>query len=567
MDSRIFYKALTLVVMNFISLSYQQEREHQFWSYSEHLKKPPRSEDSKALKVNIGMYLESLGNFQETQMSFDVDLYLYMSWTDPALRHSGPDYIMINDDKVRQSLWLPDLYFANARNAHFHHVTVPNFNLFIAPDGTLAYSIRVTLTVACSLDLINYPMDSQVCYIRVLSYAYIEKIVNVTWFSLNPVMRNPEIGLPEFSIYKFKAEKCNGQYRYAVTDKSYKEDNFSCLDATLYLKRSLGFNMVQSYIPTGLIVIISWVSFWIDRRAVPARVTLSFTTLVSLSTIGNGMRFALPQVSYAKAIDYWFGACMLFVFLSLLEFALVNSYMRKSEKYEKLSNKYSADKEEIITLPLFQKTHNEMLRIRRQSSASPLLNGLWNRRATNSPKVSPKNSPRTEKRMPNNNGPISYTNRVRFSNDISEMERMLVNKDAHSDEESTEPCVEEEIEMSGSFYDNVSPITSVKIPPKSQNYKNRLPRVNDPRLTMPQSPTPIMPEFVTIKKSHGSSRKRSVQPNENLSMQYLEVSHLLSRRALNVDKTSRYLFPLLFIVFNVIYWYYYLVYQQSQESS
>lgn len=74
----------------------------------------------------------------------------------------------------------------------------------------------------------------------------------------------------------------------------------------------------------------------------------------------------------------------------------MNSYMRKSEKYEKLSNKYSADKgthsfsqsdhsfsEEIITLPLFQKTHNEMMRLRRQSvSTSPLLNGFWNRRGT-----------------------------------------------------------------------------------------------------------------------------------------------------------------------------------------
>lgn len=64
-------------------------------------------------------------------------------------------------------------------------------------------------------------------------------------------------------------------------------DKFSCLDATLYLKRSLGYNMAQTYIPTGLIVIISWISFWIDRRAVPARVTLSFTTLVSLTTLVN----------------------------------------------------------------------------------------------------------------------------------------------------------------------------------------------------------------------------------------------------------------------------------------
>uniref|UniRef100_A0A914R9N7 Neurotransmitter-gated ion-channel transmembrane domain-containing protein n=1 Tax=Parascaris equorum TaxID=6256 RepID=A0A914R9N7_PAREQ len=117
------------------------------------------------------------------------------------------------------------------------------------------------------------------------------------------------------------------------------QHQFSCLVANIRLHRSIGYTLVQSYFPTGLIVIISWVSFWIDRAAVPARVTLSFSTMLSLTTLGNGLRYGLPQVSYAKAIDFWFGGCMLFVFCSLLEFAVVNSYMRQSERNDKLSGK------------------------------------------------------------------------------------------------------------------------------------------------------------------------------------------------------------------------------------
>uniref|UniRef100_A0A914EM38 Uncharacterized protein n=1 Tax=Acrobeloides nanus TaxID=290746 RepID=A0A914EM38_9BILA len=257
--------------------------------------------------------------------SFDVDLYLYMSWRDPSLNHTEPEYVLINDPKVRDQLWLPDLYFANARTAFFHHTY-----------KTEIFS-RVTLTVACNLQLANYPIDHQACNIRILSYAYIANQVNVTWFKRGAVRHNSEIGLPEFSINNVTAEYCDGTYVYAITEHSYKKDQFSCLEGKLFLRRSIGYHLVQSYIPTGLIVIISWVSFWIDRRAVPARVTLSFTTLLSLSTLGNGLRFGLPQVSYAKAIDYWFGACMIFVFLALLEFAVVNSYMRRASKYEKLS--------------------------------------------------------------------------------------------------------------------------------------------------------------------------------------------------------------------------------------
>ncbi|GMR38916.1 hypothetical protein PMAYCL1PPCAC_09111, partial [Pristionchus mayeri] len=212
--------------------------------------------------------------------------------------------------------------------------------MFIARDGTVAYSCRATSSISCSLKLANYPMDHQHCYIRVLSYGHVAEQVTMQWFTRDPITHNHEIGLPEFQITNVSGSYCNGTYRYALTDTSHKIGNFSCLKANIFLSRSIGYNLVQSYIPTGLIVIISWVSFWIDRRAVPARVTLSFTTLISLTTLGNGLRFGLPQVSYAKAIDLWYGACMLFVFCALLEFAVVNSYMRKSEKYDHISKTF-----------------------------------------------------------------------------------------------------------------------------------------------------------------------------------------------------------------------------------
>ena len=46
--------------------------------------------------------------------------------------------------------------------------------------------------------------------------------------------------------------------------------------------------MIQSYLPSILIVAISWVSFWMDIDCVPARVTLGVITLLTVSGLVSG---------------------------------------------------------------------------------------------------------------------------------------------------------------------------------------------------------------------------------------------------------------------------------------
>jgi len=46
----------------------------------------------------------------------------------------------------------------------------------------------------------------------------------------------------------------------------------------------LGYHLFHTYIPSALIVVMSWISFWIKPEAIPARVTLGVTSLL---TLGN----------------------------------------------------------------------------------------------------------------------------------------------------------------------------------------------------------------------------------------------------------------------------------------
>ena len=103
---------------------------------------------------------------------------------------------------------------------------------------------------------------------------------------------------------------------------------FPCLEIRFVLKRDIGYFLIQTYIPSILIVILSWVSFWINPESTPARVSLGLLTVLSMSTHSAGARATLPKVSYIKAIDVWMSVCQIFVFSSLIEFAFVNVYSR-----------------------------------------------------------------------------------------------------------------------------------------------------------------------------------------------------------------------------------------------
>ena len=94
---------------------------------------------------------------------------------------------------------------------------------------------------------------------------------------------------------------------YSINNKSYNEQcalshagTYSCIYAEFLLNRQFNYYLGQTYIPTVLIVILSWVSFWIDETAVPARITLGILTVLTMTSQSTIINQRLPRVSYVK---------------------------------------------------------------------------------------------------------------------------------------------------------------------------------------------------------------------------------------------------------------------------
>ncbi|TMS14331.1 Gamma-aminobutyric acid receptor subunit alpha-3, partial [Larimichthys crocea] len=97
-----------------------------------------------------------------------------------------------------------------------------------------------------------------------------------------------------------------------------------------HLKRKIGYFVIQTYLPCIMTVILSQVSFWLNRESVPARTVFGVTTVLTMTTLSISARNSLPKVAYATAMDWFMAVCYAFVFSALIEFATVNYFTKRS---------------------------------------------------------------------------------------------------------------------------------------------------------------------------------------------------------------------------------------------
>uniref|UniRef100_A0A8C9TEM3 Glycine receptor, alpha 2 n=1 Tax=Scleropages formosus TaxID=113540 RepID=A0A8C9TEM3_SCLFO len=291
------------------------------------------------VNVTCNIFINSFGSIAETTMDYRVNIFLRQQWNDPRLAYSEyPDDSLDLDPSMLDSIWKPDLFFANEKGANFHDVTTDNKLLRIFKNGNVLYSIRLTLILSCPMDLKNFPMDVQTCTMQLESFGYTMNDLIFEWLPEGPVQVAEGLTLPQFIL---KDEKELG-----YCTKHYNTGKFTCIEVKFHLERQMGYYLIQMYIPSLLIVILSWVSFWINMDAAPARVALGITTVLTMTTQSSGSRASLPKVSYVKAIDIWMAVCLLFVFAALLEYAGVNFVSRQQKEFLRLRRRQARNHKE-----------------------------------------------------------------------------------------------------------------------------------------------------------------------------------------------------------------------------
>lgn len=268
----------------------------------------PPTDGGRPVAVNISVSLLNIRAVDEGRQFVEVDVFIHELWFDWRLARKVKERIVV-DPRWHKDIWTPEVYFKNSADGRLDHVIFPYAYITLEPSGVLFMAARVSLKLACNLDLTRFPHDNQLCDMQLSSLVHPAEQVALRWKSFK-ITKN-------LSLSQFKATYVG----HGDCTKSFDVGTFSCLYGRVELRRLAGYFLINKYAPSTIIVFMSFAAFWMPCEALPARVTLSVTSLLSLVTAQYQTH--MPGVSYVVALNVWMIVCIIFVFMGLVECAII----------------------------------------------------------------------------------------------------------------------------------------------------------------------------------------------------------------------------------------------------
>ncbi|XP_017879749.1 glycine receptor subunit alpha-2 isoform X1 [Ceratina calcarata] len=281
----------------------------------------PPSKQGLPVIVDFNIFVADINSINVEDMDFRVDMFVRQSWIESRLDmpenifEEGDDYVTLPPEFF-DSLWQPDPYFLNAKVSEIAALNHKFSSVTLYRNKTVKYSARMHAIIACQMEFQLYPMDIQICPIYIESFSYHKNKVRLRW-GAGDVTVNPELKLLQYDIGKPVVTEETVDY---MPEKS---GNFSRLVVFFRFERQIGHHLIQTFAPSTLVVMLSWFSFWLGLDAIPGRVALLVTSMLTLVTMFTGLKSDIPPVAYVKALDVWMAGCMMFVFAALGEFVVV----------------------------------------------------------------------------------------------------------------------------------------------------------------------------------------------------------------------------------------------------
>jgi hypothetical protein len=218
-------------------------------------------------EVKIAVFVLDVDEVSNVSQSFDANVYIELQWQDSRLAHKNLDGITRSLNEV----WHPRIQFINQQKIW---PTLPEI-VEISPQGEVVYQQRVWGAFSQPLELEDFPFDHQTLKIQLVAAGYSTQEVNLTPGKKSRIGIAAKFSLADWEILGWNVAAIPF---VPILD----EESFAGFSLSMEGKRKYGYFIIKVIIPLFLIVMMSWVVFWIDPKESGTQISVAITTMLTL---------------------------------------------------------------------------------------------------------------------------------------------------------------------------------------------------------------------------------------------------------------------------------------------
>ena len=217
------------------------------------------------------------------------------------------------------------LYFSeiiNLKEFETHKVLSRLEGIWIDGSKNILYALATRIIFFCPMKFNSFPMDIQICKFQVGSFNY----DNTKLIFTNEMIPDAKTAVKSILDYDIEInDLLPEETHYVALNMNYSVTGFEMI-----LTRKMSFYVITYYLPSGLFVVVSWISFLVSPEVIPGRMTLLVIIFLVLINMFNTIQSNSPTAEGITAIESWVIACIIFVFGALCEYAVILFFIKIS---------------------------------------------------------------------------------------------------------------------------------------------------------------------------------------------------------------------------------------------
>ncbi len=256
--------------------------------------------------VRVGILIRNIIDIDDVNENWEISGLLIASWIDRSLRFRAGARSHVYRG-LSAGMWKPDFEFTNEeRPTTFRFV-----DLYAEPDGTIVYTQMFSATLSSSLNLRRFPFDSQVLPVVVqASGDDLDRTI------LRPDSQDSALSNRSYAgVSQWSPVSLTENLGTVVGSASAAKD----VEFGLKVRRNPRSYVLKFIVPLLLLVIISWITFWLSHEEFKTKDQLqsAVSTLLIVVAFNITATNILPRTEYITYIDALLFVCFIFVMISI----------------------------------------------------------------------------------------------------------------------------------------------------------------------------------------------------------------------------------------------------------